>query len=831
VVILAPKREGKGPKTPLTSSSSTKRPVTRKNPDPEPVAAVPDPEKLLRKPKVVSRQSSLSKGKLSSEIFQGQSSEITKTQEDEEVIPESEVKPVIEPATVSFPSTISELNLDQWKLLTELIKQEYSNTLPVTETLTGHNTDIKSEPETPSSSLGSLSSEDFKSHYFSFENPLFLGPSSDHSPEEKSLSAKDQDSVTVQLSFHTQGTVSPPTSPILLTPKTQTPKIANMVVNRMDEIVAARYAPLILPQVMFSFPPNDYMRYLPRFNGDGGVTVEEHLSSFYSFADNFNVEHADVWMRLFVQSLNGEARKWFRSLPPNSIVDIVALDDAFLKHWGDKKDFLYYITEFGALKRKQGESIPDFTKRFNQMYGKIPDEIKPSETSAKITFANAFDAEFSLLLRERRVATLNLMQDVAIEVESNILAADKLKSRSDRDRKKKKEELPSSSNTTSDSKMDEMAKMLKTLTSEMARLKMEQKQPSRPAQEGGYRNQNQFRRPNNAPQILPRERKNQDDQKVLPPFQNNAVDEEEDEDDTEDDPAVHLNDSESSPMHVTQQDYEDALISNQFEEGDADEIVQKEPKRKKYNLRSGSNAPKVDTHVSTKKASTPVKTGTIKESPKIQVDQPLKQPAKVSTADIKEPEKSVSSFSLEHEINKIKIYVPLLELMKTEPFRKTVLKALQSPAQVTFSDTVNLEDENPVVTIGPHIEDKIDASPPFYISLNVHDKILHNCLMDSGASHNVMPKVVMEELGLDITKPYHDLYSFDSKKVKCLGVMKDVVVTLSQLPMKSVVLDVIVADIPPKFGMLLSRSWAKKVGGTLQMDLSYATIPVFGGEQ
>jgi hypothetical protein len=92
--------------------------------------------------------------------------------------------------------------------------------------------------------------------------------------------------------------------------------------------------------------------------------------------------------------------------------------------------------------------------------------------------------------------------------------------------------------------------------------------------------------------------------------------------------------------------------------------------------------------------------------------------------------------------------------------------------------------------------------------------------MDFGASHNVMPKVAMEELGLEITIPYHDLYSFDSKKVKCLGLMKDVVVTLSHLPMKSVVLDVIVADIPPKFGMLISRSWDKKVGGTLQMDLS-----------
>jgi hypothetical protein len=294
------------------------------------------------------------------------------------------------------------------------------------------------------------------------------------------------------------------------------------------------------------------MRYLSRFNGDGAVTIEEHLSSFYSFADNFNVQYADVWMRLLVQSLNGEARKWFKSFPPNSITDIVALDDSFLKHWGDRKDLLYYITEFGDLKRKQCESIPDFTKRFNQMYGKIPDEIKPSETLAKITFSNAFDAEFSLLLRERRDTTLSLMQYATINVESNILAAKKLKSRSDSDRKKKKEELPSSSNTTTDSKMDEMDKMLKILTYEMARLKMEQKQPSRLAQEGGDKNQNQFRRPNNAPQILPRERKNQDDQKVLPPFQNNAVDEEEDEDDIEDDPLVHLNYYESSHMHVTQ---------------------------------------------------------------------------------------------------------------------------------------------------------------------------------------------------------------------------------------------------------------------------------------
>ena len=36
---------------------------------------------------------------------------------------------------------------------------------------------------------------------------------------------------------------------------------------------------------------------------------------------------------------------------------------------------------------------------------------------------------------------------------------------------------------------------------------------------------------------------------------------------------------------------------------------------------------------------------------------------------------------------------------------------------------------------------------------------------------------------------------------------------------------------PKKFGMLLSRSWVAKLKGTLQMDMSYATIPVFNEQR
>jgi len=106
--------------------------------------------------------------------------------------------------------------------------------------------------------------------------------------------------------------------------------------------------------------------------------------------------------------------------------------------------------------------------------------------------------------------------------------------------------------------------------------------------------------------------------------------------------------------------------------------------------------------------------------------------------------------------------------------------------------------------------------PSFYVILNVHDMTLHNAMLDFGASHNLMPKVIMNELSLDTIKPYKDLFSFDSRKVKCLGLIKELVVLLAQIPSKNMVMDVVMADIPTMLSMLLSRSWAVKLKGTLQ---------------
>jgi hypothetical protein len=137
------------------------------------------------------------------------------------------------------------------------------------------------------------------------------------------------------------------------------------------------------------------------------------------------------------------------------------------------------------------------------------------------------------------------------------------------------------------------------------------------------------------------------------------------------------------------------------------------------------------------------------------------------------------TFSFENEINKIKIPIPLVELAKNLVYRKQITKVMGVSELEIQSDVLNLEYEKPNITFGPHFEGAKDTIAPFYITLNVYDQLLHNCMLDSRASHNVMAKIIMDKLGLQITRPYGDLYSFDSRRVKCMGMIKDLVVSLA----------------------------------------------------
>jgi hypothetical protein len=92
---------------------------------------------------------------------------------------------------------------------------------------------------------------------------------------------------------------------------------------------ATRYSPLNLPGNLHDFPDN-YLKLLPIFNGEDETTTLEHLLAFHHFTDNQHLEHEDVYMRIFVQTFEGELRTWFKRLPSNSIDSWDALEYTFL---------------------------------------------------------------------------------------------------------------------------------------------------------------------------------------------------------------------------------------------------------------------------------------------------------------------------------------------------------------------------------------------------------------------------------------------------------------------------------------------------------------------
>ncbi|KAH9290843.1 hypothetical protein KI387_034960, partial [Taxus chinensis] len=91
-----------------------------------------------------------------------------------------------------------------------------------------------------------------------------------------------------------------------------------------------------------------------------------------------------------------------------------------------------------------------------------------------------------------------------------------------------------------------------------------------------------------------------------------------------------------------------------------------------------------------------------------------------------------------------------------------------------------------------------------------------------------MPLEVMNELGIKVTTAYGKCTSMDSREVPVVGCVKYLVVQLASYPGRNLKLDVVIVDCPAKWGMLLSRKWAASVGGSVKMDMSYATIPIEG---
>ena len=68
--------------------------------------------------------------------------------------------------------------------------------------------------------------------------------------------------------------------------------------TKMERILVSTYSPLNLSNPLSAMPTGDYLKYMPKFTGEGDFIAEEHLEHVYSYAENINIEQKDVWTRV-----------------------------------------------------------------------------------------------------------------------------------------------------------------------------------------------------------------------------------------------------------------------------------------------------------------------------------------------------------------------------------------------------------------------------------------------------------------------------------------------------------------------------------------------------
>ena len=335
-------------------------------------------------------------------------------------------------------------------------------------------------------------------------------------------------------------------SPLPITPVIPTvPIIPAAPVNPLNPVnMANRYAPLQIPANAAALP-QDYQTKISYFDSNGPLTAVQHAKRMQDHFETYEIDDDNVKMRMFVQSLTGDVRTWFRSLNANSITTPAELYQAFTSRWEKKKDPLHILGEYDTIKRGPQETVLEYCARFNNVYNAIPQNLRPPPDLALYKFPDGFDPDMAYQLKERDCQSLEDAQRVAVTVEANLIAK---RNRARLEKRTVFKEEPSAF----DQKLDAILNGMKRLGDRVE--SVERKSSWEAPQNNPPRNPN-FRRTQNLGIG-----KTSVDQDIRPPFQENYAETSTSIEPNED-PEINLMglDGESQ-VFLTQEDHEDDEI-------------------------------------------------------------------------------------------------------------------------------------------------------------------------------------------------------------------------------------------------------------------------------
>jgi ribonuclease HI len=581
--------------------------------------------------------------------------------------------------------------------------------------------------------------------------------------------------------------------------------------------------------------PKHPEKWLPKFDPDSKQIAEDHIKKFMLAIRLRNVEHEDVVCRLFPYTFEGNASTWYFAQQPHTIVSWEKFESCFLEKFGDGKPPEVLVMDLSSLKMNPKEKVKDFNQRFLTLKNRIPADSMPAESLIIAYYTKALHQSIAIWVKRSKKATLLEAFEEASQIEKDILSlkdSSSNETETSSSSKKKIEILPrptQSKTQPENSDLENLTKVVQKLSNQVIDLKRstEEASSSKGPYKPPFRKPFPTNRPNPNPEGLNLESLQCALQTILE-AQDNLMPPEIPQEVVEQET---VQEEESSPNIFGH--FSDNIFQANFETVHP------------YNTRSKTtNKPSTEnTTTSPPKPSKSAETKQSNVNPNLDYD--VVEDLKKLRANISIYELLKFPFLLQKMLQNISENGKNgnssgNKVVQSKVPQKTSTKNNPDPQDKGSLPVVpvnNVNNVNNVDKVALEIASKKPQAttlstrknvPPFLLTFEIFNRNVHNCMVDSGASSNVMPWSVCQKINAEVEPSTLKIIQLDRTNVKVIGELKNVLIRLSSNPKVHQVIDIIVVDIPEVYGLFLSRDWSEQLHGYFATDWSHLWLPENG---